>query len=119
MIELPIYIVMVWVLVNEFGIVGAAGAWTLRGNNRYFLLLGASFYSYQISPNILKDSGTKNAVIGFFILMWIAYILKVLSYPLSLVVQSLFSTLLLIVFVWAAWNYILDDIDRSVNNITH
>jgi O-antigen/teichoic acid export membrane protein len=114
MIELPIYIVMVWVLVNEFGIVGAAGAWTLRVIIDTFLLLGASFYSYQISPNILKDSGTKNAVIGFFILMWIAYILKVLSYPLSLVVQSLFSTLLLIVFVWAAWNYILDDIDRSI-----
>lgn len=113
-IELPIYIAMAWVLVNEFGIAGAAGAWTLRVVLDSFLLFVATFKVYRLSPSILAENGTKPAIVGLFIFGCVAYVLKGFADPLSIAAQSLLSFGFLVLFAWATWKYILDDIDRGM-----
>lgn len=113
-IELPIYCVMAWVLVNEFGIAGAAGAWTLRVVLDSFLLFAATFKVYRLSPGILTVNGTKPAVVGLLIFGCVAYVLKAVADPLSLIVQLMLSLGLLVVFGWATWNYVLDKADRGI-----
>lgn len=113
-IELPIYIAMVWVLVSEFGIAGAAVAWTLRIMLDSFLLFVATFKVYRLSPSILAENGTKPAVVGLIIFGCVAYVLKGFADPLSIAAQSLLSFGFLLLFVWATWKYVLDDIDRGM-----
>jgi len=113
-IELPIYIGMAWVLVNEFGIAGAAGAWTLRVVLDSFLLFAATFKVYRLSPSLLAENGTKPAVFGLLIFGCIAYLLKAVCDPISIIFQLLFSIGLLVFFAWTAWNYVLDDTDRGL-----
>ncbi len=113
-IELPVYIGVAWVLVSEFGIAGAAGAWTLRVTLDAFLLFIATFKVYRLSPAILAENGTKFAVVGLLIFGCIACLLKAVSDPISIVFQLIFSIGLLVLFAWAAWNYVLDDTDRGV-----
>lgn len=114
LIQLPIYIVVAWILVNEFGIVGAAGAWTVRVALDAFLLYIAAFNVYRLSPSLLAENGTKLAVIVIVIFACIAYGLKVFSHDLSMNVQSLLFIGLFISFIWICWNYVLDDLDRGV-----
>jgi len=113
-IELPIYIAMAWALVNEFGIAGAACAWTLRVVLDSFLLFVATFKVYRLSPSILAENGTKPAVVGLLIFGCVAYVLKAVADPLSVIVQFMLSLGLLVVFGWATWNYVLDNADRGI-----
>lgn len=114
MIELPVYIGVAWVLVSEFGIAGAAGAWTLRVTLDAFLLFIATFKVYRLSPGILAENGMKSAIFGLLIFGCITYLLKAVSDPISIIFQLLLSIGLLVFFTWAAWNYVLDDTDRGV-----
>lgn len=114
MIELPIYIIVAWILVSEFGIAGAACAWTFRVALDALLLFMATFKVYRLSPNLLAENGTKPAVIGLLIFWSIAYLLKAVCDPFNIIFQLLFSIGLLMFFAWAAWNYVLDDTDRGV-----
>lgn len=114
MIELPIYLGIAWVLVSEFGIAGAAGAWTVRVFLDAFLLFIATFKLYRLSPGLLAENGTKPTVIVLVIFAFIAYGFKVFSQDLSMTVQSLLFAGLFTLFACACWNYVLDDLDRGV-----
>ena len=114
LIQLPIYIAVAWVLVREFGIVGAAGAWTVRIILDAFLLYIATFKIYRLSPSLFAENGTKLTIIVLVIFACIAYGLKVLSCDLSMTVQFLLFIGLFTSFAWACWNYVLDDLDRGI-----
>lgn len=116
MIELPVYVGVAWIFVSEFGVAGAAGAWTLRVVLDAFLLFITTFKVYRLSSSILVENNTKPAVIGLFIFGCTTYILKIIFYPFSMTIHILLSIGLLALFAWYAWNYVLDDMDRWVAN---
>lgn len=113
-IELPIYLGIAWIMVSEFGIAGAAGAWTVRVVLDAFFLYIATFRVYRLSPNLLAENGTKIGVIGLVVFACITYGLKAFSHDLPVAVQSFLFIGLLASFAWASWNYVLDDLDREV-----
>jgi hypothetical protein len=77
------------------------------------LLFIATFKVYGLSPSLFAESGMKNAIIGLVVFACITYGLKEIAYALPIVVQSLLFIGLLVVSTWAAWNFVLDEIDRG------
>ena len=57
LIELPVYVGIAWILVSQFGIAGAAGAWTIRVVLDTALLFMATFKSFAFRPVYLQDDG--------------------------------------------------------------
>lgn len=114
LLELPIYIGIAWILVSEFGISGAAGAWTVRVVLDALLLFGATLKVFRFSPRLLAENGTKLAVFELVMFAVIVYVLKAFAYALPLSVQSLLVIGLLASFAFFAWNYVLDDSDRGL-----
>jgi len=114
LLELPVYVGVAWILVSEFGIAGAAGAWTMRVVLDALLLFWAVFKVYRLSPRLLAESGMAFAILELVMLAGIAYGLKASGLALPLTVQFLLAIGLLASFAFLAWNYVLDDTDRSI-----
>jgi O-antigen/teichoic acid export membrane protein len=55
LIELPIQIVLAWVLISRFGITGAAVAWTLRMLIDAALLFVAAHRTHALRPHSLRE----------------------------------------------------------------
>lgn len=113
-LELPIYVVIAWLLVSRWGIVGAATAWTLRVAIDSFLLFWAAFKIHRFSLELMMTNGTAAAGIAFVTLGIVAYGIKELSGSLPLIVQCLLSVMTLIVFGRFSWRFIMDVRDRQV-----
>ncbi len=113
LIELPAYIVLAWVLVTEFGIVGAAGAWALRVTFDALLLFWAAFRVYGLPLHLLQTNGAILAGISIMIFAISGYALRAASDTLSLYYQFIFTILLLIFFIGIVWNRVLDITDRN------
>jgi O-antigen/teichoic acid export membrane protein len=119
LIELPVYIGVAWILVSQFGISGAAGAWTLRVALDALLLFGATFRVYGFSLRLLETNGTVLASTSLVILAGAGYGLKTVAGALSIYFQSLLVIGLLVLFAWFTWNRVLDGSDRrAVLNLT-
>lgn len=113
LLELPLYIGIVWLLINQWGIAGAAAAWTLRGTLDALLLFGASFKIYRFSPRLLATNGTTLTCFALVVLAGTSYGLKTLSGTLSLLAQSLLISGLLVLFALFAWKSVLDNSERG------
>ena len=113
LIELPAYIVLAWVLVTEFGIAGAAGAWALRVTFDALLLFWAAFRIYGLPMHLLETNGAILAGISIMILAIAGFVLKTASDAFSIYYQSIFIILLLILFAGVVWNCVLDITDRN------
>ena len=114
LIELPFYIVVVWLLVSHFGINGAAAAWTLRVGLDTLLLFWATFKVCNLSLRILEANGAILAGFSLAVLAGAAYGMKTIAADLSVYSQFLIMMLLLILFAWIVWDRILDGSDRGV-----
>ena len=114
LIELPLYVVMAWILVSHFGITGAASAWTLRVALDALLLFWATFKVFGFSLWLLATNGTILAAVSLAILAGVGYVLKTLAGDLSLYSQFLLVIVLLILFSWVVWSRVLDGSDRRV-----
>jgi len=114
LIELPVYICAAWILINNFGIAGAASAWVLRVSLDAFLLFIASFRIYGFSQNLLSTNGTILAGLSLAILAGAGYGLKTAASGLSLYIQLLLVIGLLALFASIAWSRILDVSDRRM-----
>lgn len=112
LIELPIYVGIAWILISEFGIAGAAGAWTIRIVLDTVLLFFVTFKIYRISPSLLAEEGMRRAIIALFMFAGITYVLKEVAHALPVAVQSLLLTVFIGVSIWIAWNFVIDDSDR-------
>ncbi len=64
LIELPMYVGIAWILIGEFGIAGAAVAWTIRVALDTVLLFIVTFKIYHISASLLVEEDMKRAIIG-------------------------------------------------------
>lgn len=113
-IIVPIHIILVWTLVSELGIVGAACAYFLGRSIIVFLLFRSIFNIYQLRPKIIFGNGVKSAAIGFFVLICVTSTLNFISEPFNMGIRLFLIIVFFILFSLATWNYVLDDIDRSV-----
>lgn len=119
LIELPVYIIMAWILVSQFGIAGAAAAWTMRVALDALLLFGSTFKVYKFSIRLLEMNGTIIAGISLLIFAGAGYGLKTSAGSLSIYYQAMLFMALLVFFAWFAWNRVLDGSDRrAIINIT-
>jgi len=113
LIELPIYFGIAWVLVSEYGILGAAGAYTIRVMLDTVLLFMATSKVYPFPCNLLEESGMKLSVAGIVMFAISMYGLKQVAYALPIAAQFLLFIGLVTLFVWAVWNFVLDNMDRG------
>ncbi len=113
LLELPIYIGTAWLLVSNWGIAGAAAAWTLRVALDAFLLFGATFKIYKFSPQLFAANGTTLASFTLLLLAGITYGLKTLTSALPLFIQLVSFAVIIGLFVWFVWRKVLDASDKG------
>jgi len=113
LVELPIYVGAAWLLVNKWGIAGAAAAWTLRVTLDALLLFGATFNVYGLSLHVLRANGIGLAGLAFGILVGVAYATKTLADTLPLAAQVLLIIAFLGFFGWFCWRRVMDTADRQ------
>jgi len=111
LLELPLYGGLVWLLVGQWGISGAALAWTLRVGFDALLLFGAAWRLKLASLRVLAENGLVKsllAVLGFGgvlpLTLWTA--------P-ALLTQVALTALWLSLFAVATWSFVLDSRDRT------
>jgi len=112
--ELLIYIGIAWLLVSKWGINGAAMAWTLRVTLDTFLLFGAVFGVYKLSPQTLSINGVWRAGLIFVILAGLSFLVKSLTGFLGLPVQILLIVPVFGLFGLFCWRYVIDTSDRRI-----
>lgn len=113
LLELPIYVGTAWLLVSNWGIAGAAAAWTLRVTLDALLLFGATLKVYRFSPRLFTANGTTLASLVLLLLAGVAYGVKALTGALPLFIQSALFVAVLGLFVWFVWEKILDSSDKG------
>jgi|CZKH01.1.fsa_nt_gi O-antigen/teichoic acid export membrane protein len=112
LLELPIYVSLLWFLVRHMGITGAAWSWSIRICLDTALLMLAVFWLRLISISSLmaKDLRKTAAVVcGFGILL-----AAVGMGAQSLRTRGLFSAFLALAFGLVAWAYVLDGKEKRM-----
>jgi len=112
--ELLIYVGIALLLVSKWGINGAAMAWTLRVTLDTFLLFGAVFWVYKLSPQTLSINGVWRAGLIFVVLAGLSFLVKSLTGFLGLPVQILLIIPVFGLFGLFCWRYVIDTSDRRV-----
>jgi O-antigen/teichoic acid export membrane protein len=114
LLQFPLYLGIVWLFISQWGIAGAAGAWTFRVALETILLFGAVFKVHQLSPRLLVANGTLLTGVILAILAGTACGLKILVGDISLGMRVLLVSGLFCFFAWFSWMNILDDSDREM-----
>jgi O-antigen/teichoic acid export membrane protein len=112
--ELPLYVGILWFSVNQWGIAGAAWAWTFRVTLDAILLFGATFKVYGLAPRLLIANGTILTGFALAVLAGTTYGLKILIGDFSLIAQALLVSGLFCLFTWFSWRHILDISDKEM-----
>lgn len=112
--ELPIYIGLAWLLVSQWGIAGAAAAWTFRVALDAFLLFVAAFRVCRLPLKIFSNNGLTVSSFALLMLAGVTYGLKILTDKLPLFVQAVILVILFGIFAWVFWCNILDTLDRDL-----
>jgi O-antigen/teichoic acid export membrane protein len=111
LLELPFYIGAAFFLIQKFGIVGAASAWTLRAGVDSLLVFGAS---WKLSPSTLPalaQNGILRAIVafsGFTLLTVLAAALNKL-----LLIKIILAVALTMIFWIIVWKFILDSAEKK------
>jgi O-antigen/teichoic acid export membrane protein len=111
-LELPLYVGVLWFLLKHMGISGAALAWSLRVTIDAFLLFGAVVFCKWIPLKSLFGNGLlKSALLTLF---FGALLVLTRSAMIPLWLSISFAAILLLSFGLAAWRFLLDGTDRSL-----
>lgn len=116
LLEFPLYAWACWTLLKHWGLPGAAFAWTLRVLVDSILMFGAAVWLKSISVRSLLQGGLPQsalAVLIFGLLLRTSWIVAT-----SLLMQTLFSALLVSLFAVGAWSLVLDNRDRGLLRAT-
>jgi O-antigen/teichoic acid export membrane protein len=112
LLELPLYGGLVWLLVGQWGISGAALAWTLRVGFDALLLFGAAWRLRLASLRVLAENGLVKsllAVLGFGAVLP----LTLWATP-ALVTQVALTALWLSLFAVGIWKFVLDAGEKGI-----
>lgn len=112
MLELPVYLGLLWVLLRQMGISGAALAWSLRAAIDALLLFGAVVFCKWIPLKALLGNGLlKSALLTLLFGVLLAFTRLMAS---SIWLSGLCAVVLLLGFALTAWRFLLDGTDRSL-----
>lgn len=109
LVELPIHVVVVWLLVSAFGLPGAALAWTIRVVIDFALLFGACFRLRVVSLRAFAQARTGN---GAVLLGLLAGSLLLVSLSGGWDTRTTLAGIALALFCVGSWRFVLDDHDR-------
>ncbi len=110
LVELPFYVLLLWVLVKHMGIRGAALAWTIRicADAALLMLAVLSLRLLSISHGMAKDLRKSAAVVLGFGLLLVPVWMGVASF----LTRGLLASCLALAFARTAWAYVLDGKER-------
>jgi O-antigen/teichoic acid export membrane protein len=106
LVEIPLHVILAWLLVTRFGLVGAALAWSVRVGIDFLLLTIAACWITHTSPRLLVAGDMGRSVATLSALGASFWILGGLSQ--ALLTQALFVCFLTSGFMLGAWRYVLD-----------
>ncbi len=112
LLELCLYLPVVWLLVGRMGIAGAALAWSLRALLDTILLLAASRRMFDIGVRSAADNGLLQSI-GVLGALG-AVIAAIAAAGASLPVQAALAVLALVLFAACSWRFALDRRDRDL-----
>ncbi len=101
-----------WLLVRDFGIVGAAMAYFLRAILDALLMFGAVFWIRSVSLRSLLRQGMSRTLFAVFVLAFCLAALWAAHGPL--LVQVPLAATLVLVFALVCWTHVLDHRDRDL-----
>lgn len=113
-VELPLYAAIAWLSIREWGINGAAFAWTLRVAADALFLFAAAFWTYGLPPKLLVTEGIMPTLLGLLLVAIAGTLLKGLLAVFPPFAQSLLFASFLGVFARIAWRALLDSSERKV-----
>lgn len=103
-VELPIYLTLVWVLMKNFGINGVAMAWVLRATADVAML--------SIAVRLILPATSKTVHLSGLVLAAMLVVLCAGMVPMSLSAKTAYAGLVLCVFVVTTWKLGLDISER-------
>jgi O-antigen/teichoic acid export membrane protein len=105
LLELPFYLVAVWLMTRAFGIEGTAMVWSAR-------VMVDALILFRMARGVLPQGsiGFRHAELpaGLALL-----VLAVGMFPKGLIINALFVVLAMLLFLWAGWFLLLDSKERS------
>jgi len=111
LIEIPLNVVVVWILVQKMGIVGAAISFAVRAAIETVILFFLSSKLLSFRFHFALDNGLARAVVmlGFLaVLLLMVSLTKVIILQISLVIA------LILTFMFMAWAYVFDEKDKKI-----
>ena len=111
LIELPFYGVIGWLLIRQFGITGAALAWTIRVTLDAALLVAAVWRVSGVSPSRLLGERGGRAVAAVAGLGGAGALTYVLGSQPEVRYALVFASLA--AFGVGVWRFVLDDVERN------
>ena len=110
--ELPPYALLAWWLIRNYGIAGAAVAWSARVAIELALLTFLAWRLHSLSPGPLRDKGLVKGI-GVFLTLAILIAFTLLMFRGSFLTQAAVSAIWLGGFIMAVWRFAFDDSDRE------
>jgi O-antigen/teichoic acid export membrane protein len=104
LIELPVYLVLVWYLIGAYGIEGAAIAWALRIGIDAIFLFGIA--QHLLPTKISSGMRKVLAMVGALIIFGLG------SMQISLLIKAAFIVAAFTAFIFTAWFFVLAPDER-------
>ena len=105
LLELPFYLVVLWSFMQQWGIVGAAAAWTLRaGFDAVALFVMSALLEGDLSRTLKQDA---------LIFTLALAVLALGSRPEGTATKIAFVTVIMALFVILGWHYLLSGTERA------
>jgi len=106
LIELPVYLVLLWILLNQIGIIGVAIAWLIRVALDTQLLYS---FSVKLIPEL---SGLANMFFYWALPIGVSLLLAAISMPIML--KLAYTLVIMSIFATISWIFILHHQDKSM-----
>jgi O-antigen/teichoic acid export membrane protein len=110
--ELFFYVPLVWLLVRNAGISGAALAWVIRAAVDALLLLIASGRLFHVGTRSLREHGLFKGLFTLAGLGGVFYLMAVSDMPVF--AQAIAACSSVVAFVLVSWRYVLDAKDKAL-----
>ena len=110
LVELPFYLVTLWLLTKTIGIVGAATAWFIRVTVDFFLLYFWSYKSYPNVAHVLRENKICHEIlllVGFGAFLFLSHVLLG-----SVLAKAVLLSVYLATFSLVVWYHIFDNSER-------
>lgn len=108
LIELPIYLLIFWVLIRAYGIEGAAVAWTIRVTIEAFILF---VLAHRLLPNS-KYPHNYLMIFAVLILILMMAMVSYMSIGSMIIFKCVVVAAIIFLFVYYSWHYILAEDEK-------